>query len=126
MTVTNINSRIVYDGNGVTINWPFAMGVPDASAIDVYVTDDAGNIRQLTPTEFTIVISALTGTNPTPQGGIVTYNPGGSPLPSGWTITIVRNLEPVQSTSIANQSIIYPPIVEREFDYLTMLIQQGV
>jgi len=126
MTVTNINSRIVYDGNGVTINWPFAMGVPSASAIDVFITDDTGVIRQLTTLEFSVVISPLTGTNPTPQGGIVTYNPGGSPLPSGWTITIVRNLEPVQSTSIANQSIIYPPIVEREFDYLTMLIQQGV
>jgi hypothetical protein len=125
MTLTNINPEIVYDGNGVTTNWPFAMGVPSASAIDVFVTDDLGAIRQLTPAEFTVTISALTGTNPTPQGGIVIYNPGGIPLPSGWTITIVRNLDPVQNVSLANQSIIYPPVIEKEFDYLTMLIQQG-
>lgn len=125
MTVNNAASRITYPGNGSTTVFTFPMAVPDANSIDVFVTDATGAIRQLNPIEFSVGLNPLVGANPTVQGGSVTYNPGGTPLPLGQFITIVRDLDPIQDTSISNQSIVYPPVIEQEFDYLTMLIQQG-
>src|SRR5215510_13292737 len=113
MTVNNASPSIVYEGNGATTQWFFSMGVVDASSIDVFVTDAVGDIRQLTTLEYSVIIAPLIGTNPTPQGGSVIYNPGGTPLPAGQFITIIRNLDPVQNVSLTNQSIIYPPVIEK-------------
>src|SRR5262245_55934951 len=125
MTVNNVNPSITYEGNGATTQFFFSMSIPDASVIQVFITDDLGDIRQLSVLEYSVIVAPLVGTNPTPPGGSVIYNPGGTPLPAGSFITIIRNVPPVQSVSLTNQSIIYPPVVEKEFDYLTMLAQQG-
>lgn len=124
MTVNNDISTITYPGNGSTTTFSFPMATPDTDSIQVFVRDSLGD-RQLSRIEFSITLNPLVGSNPTPQGGTITYNPGGIPLPLGSSLIIARVLEPVQDTSIANQSIIYPPIIEQEFDYLTMLLQQG-
>lgn len=124
MTVNNDISTLTIPGNGSTTSFSFPMAVPDTDSVQVFVRDSTGD-RQLSPIEFGIVLNPLVGANPTPQGGVVTYNPGGTPLPLGSSLIIARVLEPVQNTTIANQSIIYPPVIEQEFDYLTMLAQQG-
>lgn len=124
MTVNNDISTITYPGNGSTTTFSFPMATPDTDSIQVFVQDSTG-VRQLGRIEFGITLNPLIGANPTPQGGTITYNPGGSPLPLGSSLIIARVIEPVQDVSIANQSIIYPPIIEQEFDYLTMLAQQG-
>lgn len=125
MTVNNTASTIAFNGNGANTTFPFAMSLPDEGDLQVFVTDDLGVTRQLATSEYTVVLNPLSGTNPTPDGGTVTYNPSTGPLPVGWVLRLVRVLPQVQDTSISNQSIIYPPVIEQEFDYLTMLIQQG-
>src|SRR5262245_4276518 len=125
MTVSSEQSTITYQGNGVTTDWVFNFSVPDASVLDVFVVNDVGVVRQLTPAEFTVVLSPLVGTNPTPTGGKVIYSVGGVPIPVGFSITINRNVPAVQNTSITNQSIIYPPVIEKALDYLTMMSQRG-
>jgi hypothetical protein len=125
MTVSSQQSTVTYQGDGATTNWVFSFSAPDASVIDVYVTNDQGIVRKLTPAEFQVVLNFPSGTNPTPTGGIVIYSVGGVPIPVGFSITIDRNVPAVQNTSLTNQSIIYPPVVERALDYLTMLNQKG-
>src|SRR5262245_532288 len=124
MTINNVNPIITYEGNGSTVNWVFGFSVPDASVVQVFLTDADGVIRQLNPFEYSVALSPLVGTNPTPPGGTVTLS-AGFILPAGEFITIIRDVPPVQNVSLTNQSIIYPPVIEREFDYLTMLAQQG-
>jgi len=63
--------------------------------------------------------------NPTSIGGTILYPVAGPPLPGGSKITIARILPAVQDTSISNQSIVYPPVIEQALDYLTLLIQGG-
>lgn len=127
MTVNSQASTVTYQGNGVTTDWTFAFSVPaDATnSIKVFVTNEDGIVRQLTPPEYTVVLNFPQGTNPTPTGGKVIYSVGGVPIPVGWSITIDRDLPAVQGTSITNQSIIYPPVIEQALDYLTMLTQKG-
>ena len=125
MTVSSQDSTVTYQGNGVATEFAFTFSVPDASVIDVFVTNDVGIVRQLTPPEFTVVLSPLVGTNPTPPSGKVVYSVGGVPIPVGFSLTINRNVPAVQNTSIANQSIIYPPVIEQALDYLTMLTQNS-
>src|SRR5262245_57148972 len=125
MTVSSQESIVTYLGNGVATEFAFTFSVPDASVIEVFVTNDAGVVRQLVPAEFQVVLSPLVGTNPTPVSGKVIYSVGGVPIPVGFTLTINRNVPSVQETSISNQSIIYPPVIEKALDYLTMLNQRG-
>ena len=126
MTVNTIESLITYQGNGSTTAWTFPFSYVDADTIFVSVTDSLGTVTQIPTTQYSIVLNPPIDPNPTGIGGVVNYPLTGSPLAVGSFITISRELEAVQQVSLSNQSIIYPPMVEREFDYLTMLRQQGV
>jgi hypothetical protein len=124
MTVNLDSNKIVYQGNGSTTTFPFSFSTPSASDITVITVDQLGNVVTQSPGAYTIVLNPLTGTNPTPPGGTVTYPTSGSPLPNGSQLVIIRQLPVVQSVSLSNQSIIYPPVIEQELDYLTMIDQQ--
>jgi hypothetical protein len=124
MTVSTANSKISYAGNGSTFTWTFSFPGVAASNILVFITNATGNITPLPASSYAVNLNAPVQPNPTSIGGTVTYPILGAPLAVGNTITIVRVLPNIQPTSIANQSIIYPPIIEQEFDYLTMIGQQ--
>lgn len=123
MTVNADGSRVTYQGNGSTTTFTFPFSTPDAASIHVFIEDTLGNVTEQAPGAFTVVLNPLVGANPTPTGGTVTYPVTGSPLPVGAKITLSRELERVQPVSLSNQSIIYPPVIEKELDYLTMLFQ---
>lgn len=127
MTVSTSSFKIVYDGNGSNTIWSFPFACPSPDNIMVTIKDtSSGGILLLAPSTYTVVLNPLVGTNPTPVGGVVTYPLAGGPiLPVGFQISIVRRLAFVQLTSLANQSIIYPAVVEKALDYLTMMVQQG-
>jgi hypothetical protein len=125
MTVNNVDSNITYVANGSTTEWVFGFPGVDASFISVFITDSVGGQVQLSPSVYQVVLNPTIGSNPTSEGGKVIFPIIGTPLGVGNSLTIVRDLPAEQSVSISNQSIIYPPIIEQEFDYLTLLSQKG-
>lgn len=121
MTVSKDYNKHVYEGNGLTVDWPYdfdlpitAAGAPDTSLIRVFLTDGAGEVGEITG-GFTV--DAGTGT--------VTYPLSGPPLASGEKITILREL-PVsqQFFDPSNQSNLYPETLEDSTDRLVMMVQQ--
>jgi hypothetical protein len=104
--------------------------VPNAQSLVVSITNNTVN-----PAVTTVLVggqyTVLSGIGNTYEfitgagnGGIISYNPPGGPLPSGWSITIQRIVTPVQATSLSNQGAMYPNVIEGALDYLTMLQQQ--
>lgn len=123
MTVSTTANKITYVGDGATTVFPYTFANPSASDILVYFTDADGVITDVT-SAATITVNAAIAPNPTPVGGQVTYNPSGSPIPLGTSLTIFRSLSDVQGTSLVNQGTLYPQVIEQSLDYLTMLNQQ--
>ena len=130
MTVSSTTNKVTDLGNGVStaFSFPF-IGVSD-SDIDVIFTDASGVsttlIEGLGPTQYQLALNAALPGQLWGLGGVVTYNPSGVPIPSGSTITIVRELPETQDFSITNQSSYgaYLRATEQALDYVTMLIQQ--
>jgi len=126
---TTINS-ITYTGNGATTNYSFSFAYPGAAksaASDFSVTTVVNGVTTVLPTNsYAITFNSPVSPNPTGIGGSVLYPLVGSPLVSGATITITRTLPAIQGVSLSNQGTLYPPTLEQEYDYLTMLIQQGL
>ncbi len=120
MTVSKDYNKHIYDGNGLTVAWPFDFdlpslaGDPDTSVIRVFITDSAGEVGEITGG---FSVDADTGT--------VTYPLVGTPLTEGEKITILRELSVTQQFfDPSNQSNLYPETLEDATDRLVMLVQQ--
>jgi hypothetical protein len=134
MTVSTTLNKIIYPGSGAQTTFSFAFAFPggtatqEAANILVFFTDALGNITQLVqglgPTNYQITFNPASGTNPTPIGGVVTYNPNSVPIPLGTSLTIFRSLPLTQSTSLQNQGTLYQPVTEAALDYEMMVSQQ--
>lgn len=118
MTITSEVLKTIADGNGATTVFTYNFLIPNASSVLVIYTDADGNETELTTSQYTI-----TGLNDS-AGGTVTYPLVGSPIASGTTLTIKRELPLTQTKSISNQGAFYPQTVETALDYLTMQLQQ--
>lgn len=124
MTVTTTSSKITSLGNGVTTAFSFPFIGVSAADLIVSITSSTGVTTLLVPTQYTVFI------NPPPVGGLwgiggtVTYPLSGSPLATGYTLTIVRDVPYTQEISIANQGAFYPQAVEQALDKLELEIQQ--
>jgi hypothetical protein len=125
MTVNTVGDRITYLGNGSTTQWVFDFPAVAPGYLHVFVTDALGTIFEIPTSAYNLIMNPTVDPNPTSSGGTVVYPLAGPPLPNGNSITIIRILDAVQSVSISNQSVIYPPVIEQEFDYLTLLFQEG-
>lgn len=124
MTVNNVSSKITYAANGVATAFSFFFSAVSASDIHVFVTNASGVTTEVPPSQFTAALSPPIPPNPTSASGAVTYPLAGPPLATGNFLTIARIAPLDQDTSISNQSIIYPPIIEQALDSLALLIQQ--
>jgi hypothetical protein len=124
MTVSTQLSKITYNGDGSTTQWTFSFPGHDTGAIIVYITDNSGNVIQLSTLNYSVTLNPAIQPNPTSIGGVVIYPLSGPPLAVGNKLTIRRLLPIIQQTSLSNQSIIYPPVVETDDDYLTLVDQQ--
>jgi hypothetical protein len=119
MTIETTASAVTYTGNGATTAFSYAFLIPEADDVVVSITD-------LTSYGVTVVPSnqySITGLGDR-NGGSVTYPLTGSPLSSGYSLSIQRVLPEVQTTVLNNQGAMYPTVIEDALDYLTMLIQQ--
>lgn len=124
MTVSTTANKIVYAGNGATTVFPFTFPGVAASDLQVYYTDAAGNQTLLASNQYTVILNAPAGANPTGAGGSITYNPLGGPIALGTLLTIIRILPETQNASLANQGTLYQQVIESALDYLTMITQQ--
>jgi hypothetical protein len=125
MTVSTTLNKITFPGNASATVFPFTFATPLVPAdIQVFFTDASGNVTLLSPSVYTLSINPATGTDPTPVGGSVTYNPLGVPIPFGTFLTILRTLPLVQNTSLANQGTSYQQVTEQALDYEMMVSQQ--
>lgn len=126
MTVNNVSFKIIYIGDGVTKTFPFSFPTDGREAsIVVFYQFASGAVRTLIPNvEYFVTLNDPIAPNPTEVGGFITTPAGAPALPIGDSIAIARLLPAEQTNSIANQSIIYPPVLERRLDYLTMVDQE--
>ncbi len=128
MLTTN-QSYVKYLGNGATTSFPFSFIVQNASQLVVSITNN--NVSPAVTTVLGTSQYSVTGIGSGNEfaggsgpGGTVIYPTLGSPLPTGWSITIQRVVPYTQGTSLTNQGAFYPQVVEAALDYLTMQTQQ--
>lgn len=116
MTVSTEVDHNDYTGNGVTTVFPYQFRIFKAADLTVVTVDIDENQRELIlGTDYSV-----TGAGSYSGGAVVLP----SPLPSGWSIAIDRELAVVQETDLRNQGKFFAETHEGAFDYLTMLIQQ--
>jgi len=120
MTISTEVSKNQYTGNAATTVFAYTFKITDASHLGVYIADD--NDERVLPdpvlnTDYTVSGVGDEG------GGNVTYPISGSPLPSGYKITINRESPLLQPTDLENQGGYFAEVQEDALDYLTMITQ---
>lgn len=121
-TISSPTVQVIDLGNGSTTVFNYSFLIPFQAdgvtpAVRVQTEDPNGNLTILASNQYSI--SGVGNGN----GGSVTYNPGGIPLPSGWSLIITRALNYVQPIAVSNYSF-YPHTVEVTSDNLAAQIQQ--
>jgi len=119
MTLDTSNSRVQYQGNGVTVEWPVDFKFYLSSDLVVLVSDDDGSNAEtlVESTDYTV-------TGGSGSTGSVTYPISGSPMPEGRSITISRSIAITQPTGFENMDLIDLSLIERTFDRGRMIDQQ--
>jgi hypothetical protein len=124
MTITVSTNSVTWLGNGATTVFSYTFAMPSAADATLLYTTAAGVQTTVAPGAY-----GLTGVGqPTagggPQGGTVTYAPGGVPIPAGSSLTFFRTVPLTQPTELSNQGGVWPSVVEASDDSLEMQIQQ--
>jgi len=115
MTLSSNISSATFNGNGTTTDFPFDFVVWDSTQLRVYITG-ADGVSTLT-TNWT---ATLTST-----GGNVVYPAvGGTVLPSGESITILRNMPLTQAVDLASGVAFDPAVIEKALDQVAASLQQ--
>ena len=117
MTVSSTSSRVVYAGDGSTMNWPFAFKVAASADLAVVYTDATGSDFTLSPSVYGAAGLGLDA------GGTVTYPLSGSPIAIGTRLTIYRSVALTQPAAISNQGAMWPNVIEAALDRLTYMAQ---
>lgn len=119
MTISSQTREMTATGNGVTTVFPYTFIIPDADYAYLYREEIATEVETLVSTnDYT-----LSGVGED-DGGNVTYNPGGVPLPATHRLILRRVVDYVQEASISTQSGFNAAVVEQQLDLQVMMIQQ--
>ena len=113
MLESNI-SKAVFAGNGMSTEFPFAFKVWDAAHLRVVLTNTQGVDAEATDWAVSF----------TEQGGTVTYSHEGSPLPTGWKLTILRNMPFTQGVDLVSGTSFDPKVIDTALDQATAERQQ--
>lgn len=120
MTISSTYSPAQASGNDVAVEFGFTFKTFAAADLVVVLTSSAGVETTLTlTTHYSVSLNADQNNNP---GGTVTMVTAPA---TGETLTIARELSPLQETDIANGGGFYPEVLEDALDRLTMLSQQN-
>lgn len=117
MTVSTENRRNDYDGNGVTATFPFSFTILRPQDLRVVQADQFGAETVLV-LDVDYTVSGVGVAN----GGEIVLTAG--PLPTGHHLTLLRNMELLQSTDLRNQGGYSPEVVETALDRVVMTLQQ--
>ncbi|HSW00033.1 MAG TPA: hypothetical protein VLI39_07665 [Sedimentisphaerales bacterium] len=124
MTLATTITKNQWNGNGATTNFDYQFKVVDKAHLKAKVTDDAGLDTDLVlDTDYTVNNVGQA------SGGTVDVNDltaicGAAELPTGWTITLYREVPLTQETDLQNQTAFYAETHEDTFDRLVMQDQQ--
>lgn len=130
MTVQTANNKTIALGDGIATQFAFSFVGVAATYISVILTDSAGNETLLTQgsgaTQYQIALNSPVQGALWGQGGVVSYNPSGTPVPTGSTLTIFRTLPLTQAVSLqyANSLTTVGSGAETGLDTLEMQLQQ--
>jgi hypothetical protein len=129
-TINSATNKTIALGNGTTTQFTFSFVGDQPGYISVIYTDTFGNQTTLTqgpgPTQYQLSLNAAVSPGLWGIGGTVTYNPSGTPIASGTTLTIIRTLPYVQNISLLNLASLSALATSAEtgLDQLEMQIQQ--
>lgn len=129
-TVTSAQNKVIISGNNVQTSFPFSFVGVAASDISVIFTNASGVSTTLVQgpgsTQYQVTLTAAAPGQLWGVGGTVVYNPGGTPIATGTTLTIVRTVPLTQSTSLQNQASFgqYAAATEKALDQVDMQVQQ--
>lgn len=115
-TVSTTNTRHVYNGDGLQINWPYTFTINAATDIKVYTTNPSGVITLLS-SNYLVDTTNSRVVYPSTGSGL-------SPLATGWKITLLRDKPLTQPISLTNQGQFSAKALERGLDNITMMTQQ--
>ena len=109
-TVNSSTNKTIALGNGSQTAFTFNFIGVAANYITVILTDSSGSETVLTQgsgaTQYQIALNAPVQGALWGLGGTVTYNPSGTPIPAGSTLTIYRTLPLTQAITLQNQASI--------------------
>ncbi|MBQ9405246.1 MAG: hypothetical protein IJU37_00735 [Desulfovibrio sp.] len=108
MTLESSLSKAVFYGNNTATEFPFTFKVWKKSQIHVTLADASGVISDVSA-DASIVLNE-------DAGGIVTYAPGGIPLPSGTTLAITRDMPFLQRVDLVSATRFDPQVIEDALD----------
>lgn len=124
MTISTLIRKTIVAGNGVLTSFNFGFQLRSAADLQVYYTDAANNVTLLASNLYVVNLNPVPAGQLWANGGSVTYSPAGSAIAIGTSLTIVRTVALLQSSSLINQGGYYPNTVEQALDILTMEMQQ--
>lgn len=123
MTVETRAQRVLYQGNGTAVEFPFAFAVYGPEQVRVVTADAAGvETERAFGTEFSVRLG--------PQGvgghagGTVVYPVAGPPLGPGEKIAVLSAVPSTQDKSFPNNTPYFQEQIEGGLDKLTRLVQQ--
>ena len=118
MTVTTTTNTVTASGNGAQTVFNYGFKIPNQSSAVLTVT--TGGLTT------TIDNSAWSITNlGSPSGGTFTYPLTGSPVAIGSTLTLTRDVSPIQPTQLLNQGAVYPSVIESAMDWIVLALQDA-
>ena len=122
MSVATSDSKVTYQGNGATYTWPFSFPLLDKSHLQVILTDGSGKETALT-SNYRVDMEARNVVYPVCNSGEDPSATSEPPvLPSGWFITLKRNMPLSQETDLGDR---WPfTSIENALDRLTLQVQQ--
>ncbi len=110
----NNTSKAIFNGNGMTTEFPFSFKVWDIAQLIVTIVDDKGFESPIT--NFTTTLND--------NGGSVIYLHNGKPLPTGYNLVILRNMPFTQNIDLITGTRFDPQVIEDALDKATAERQQ--
>lgn len=117
MSVENTTTKVIYNGNGMTTEWPVPFSYSKPDHIFLLLTDAKG-VSHDVPSNYRVNVTEAGDTS-------VTYPVTGEPLPGGAKLTIYRQTPQTQILDLIYGGAFAPEVLERDgFDRLVMMIQE--
>ena len=113
MTVATTLNKHIYNGDGLTKNWPYTFPITATAEVHVYLTDALGAISEV-GSNFLV----------DEENVYVTYPVDGDAIATGTKITLYREVPMTQVTDYKNQGPLNAETIESAFDKSAMVAQQ--